>query len=399
MMPATDSERSLEKSRGVRQRAVTRRRRGTRPPSRSLGSHPAAVWVIKHVMSPVDRFVVKVSGGRLGPPTSLAVPTLLLTTIGRRSGEERTIPLVFVRDEDRYVVGNARPAGERRNPWVFNLRAAGQGVVRVRGRPVPVSARELDGGELERWWPELVDVWPALADHYGDTGERSVFVLDPSTADPDDAETVGRRFVRPPWLVRRAARRELSEAVGRATACEIVARADAAYPGIAQHIPPTRAGARDLLKTSAYTIALHRALVDHGLGSEETNGLVSDVVFASIMPARKMLTRVAGLRFRDPIERARWGSKVTRRLYYTAPDWVIDDVPVEVGFGFDVTRCVIAEFYQSLGMSELCQRAICDQDVRSAAFHGVVLDRSETLSAGDRRCDFRYRQPERNHLR
>lgn len=82
---------------------------------------------------------------------------------------------------------------------------------------------------------------------------------------------------------------------------------------------------------------------------------------------------------------------MTRRFYYAEPDWVMHDVPVDDGFGFDVTRCAIAEFYDSFGLGELCQRAICDQDVRSATHHGIVLDRSETLAAGGSRCDFRYR--------
>jgi hypothetical protein len=63
-----------------------------------IGSHPAAVWAIKHLVSPVDRFVAKVSGGGLPPPSSMAVPTLLLTTVGRHTGQKRVTPLVYVRD-------------------------------------------------------------------------------------------------------------------------------------------------------------------------------------------------------------------------------------------------------------------------------------------------------------
>ena len=83
--------------------------------------------MVKHLVSPLDRMVVKVSHGRLAPPSSLVVPTLLLTLVGRHSGEEHTTPLVYVRDDARFVVANARPAGERTNPWVLNLRSAGRG--------------------------------------------------------------------------------------------------------------------------------------------------------------------------------------------------------------------------------------------------------------------------------
>ncbi len=146
---------------------------------RRLGAHPAAVWVIKHVVSPLDRAVVRVSRGRLPPPSRIAVPTLLLTTVGRRSGRARTIPLVYVRDGHRYVVANARPAGERRNPWIANLRASGRARIRVRGRTMPVLAHELDESEVGRWWPSLTDRWPAFAAHYAATGERTAFILEP----------------------------------------------------------------------------------------------------------------------------------------------------------------------------------------------------------------------------
>lgn len=144
-----------------------------------LGSNRTMVWAIKHVVSPVDRLVVEISGGRIRPPSSLAVPSLLLTVTGRRSGQPRTVPLVFVRDGDRFVVANARPSGERRNPWVANLREAGTARVKLGRAILEVTSRELDESDAERWWPQLIEVWPAFADHYAATGERAVFVLEP----------------------------------------------------------------------------------------------------------------------------------------------------------------------------------------------------------------------------
>lgn len=150
-----------------------------------VGSHPAAVWAIKHVVSPLDRVTIKLFRGRIPAPSSLAVPSLLLTTKGRRTGKDRTVPLVYVRDGDRFIVANARPAGERRNPWVANLRAAGRARVTLRRRSQEMAARELEADEIEQWWPHLVAVWPAFAEHYAATGERTVFSLEP-TSDSGD---------------------------------------------------------------------------------------------------------------------------------------------------------------------------------------------------------------------
>ena len=148
-------------------------RPGSRTATAAIGSSRVVVWAIKHLVSPLDRLIVKFGRGRIPPLSSFAVPTLLMTTIGRRSGLERTTPLVFLRDGDDYIVANARPSHERRNPWVSNLRAAGAAQVQERGRTTQVTARELETADVEQWWPKLVKTWPAFADHYANTGERT----------------------------------------------------------------------------------------------------------------------------------------------------------------------------------------------------------------------------------
>ncbi len=144
------------------------------------------------------------------------------------------------------------------------------------------------------------------------------------------------------------------------------------------------------MRLGAYAVALHGALIDHEIDPDAATELVSDSVFGAIRPSRDVLALVGRLRSRDRLDRVLWTSGIARRFYYTAPDWVMEDVTVEDGFGMDVTRCVVAEFFDSLGMSELCQRVICDQDERDAAHRGIAFERSATLAGGAARCDFRY---------
>lgn len=79
-------------------------------------------WVARRVAPPLDRLVFRLSRGRrLATPSS--VPTLLLTTTGRRSGEQRTVPLSYVvHDGAEHVVGTNW--GQRHQPaWALNLLA------------------------------------------------------------------------------------------------------------------------------------------------------------------------------------------------------------------------------------------------------------------------------------
>lgn len=149
--------------------------------TRLLGAHPSALWLVKHLINPIDRATVRLSGGRLGPVTGLFVPTLLVTTQGRITGEVRTVPLIYIRDDSDYIVGNARPKEKRPNPWVLNLRAADRATIRVGRRDIRVSITELDETEADRLWAGLTRIWPALDEFYLATGERSVFALRPLT--------------------------------------------------------------------------------------------------------------------------------------------------------------------------------------------------------------------------
>jgi deazaflavin-dependent oxidoreductase (nitroreductase family) len=90
-----------------------------------------------------------------------------LTVRGRRTGAERTLPLhVLEVDGERYLVA---PRGEVE--WVQNIRAAGEAVLRRRGRAAErIGVEEITGPERarlvalyrERWGREVVDFWARL---------------------------------------------------------------------------------------------------------------------------------------------------------------------------------------------------------------------------------------------
>ncbi len=107
---------------------------------------------------------------------------LLLTTTGRRTGAQRTVPVFYLRDGDRLVVCNVNPGFERPNPWTLNLRAEPRARVQVGRTVLDVVARAATEAELDRFWPRLVEVWPAYREFHRRGGARSVFVFDPVAA-------------------------------------------------------------------------------------------------------------------------------------------------------------------------------------------------------------------------
>ena len=146
---------------------------------RRLGATRLGVWIIKHVVSPLDRWLYQRTGGRrvaLGKPLG---PLMLMTTTGRHTGKEHTTPIYYLRDGSRLVLCNVNPGFERPNPWTLNLRANPLAKVQVGSERSIYQAREASQAEVDHYWPHLVHVWPAYQTFYERSGQRVIFLLEP----------------------------------------------------------------------------------------------------------------------------------------------------------------------------------------------------------------------------
>lgn len=90
-------------------------------------------------------------------------PTLLLTTVGRRSGELRERALPYYRDGERVVVIGSNGGGPKDPDWVWNIRANPTAWVRIRRRDVPVLAHVAEGDERARLFTQITAQRDSLA--------------------------------------------------------------------------------------------------------------------------------------------------------------------------------------------------------------------------------------------
>jgi len=148
-----------------------------------LTRESATTWLVKHVVSPMDRLLFRLTGGRLR--LTIGRPVLLLSTVGHRTGQVRQTPVFYLRDGEELVVCNVRPPGERTNPWPQNLDHQPAVEVTVEGHRQAVTARRATGKEVDRLWPRLIRIWPLYADYYRHTKERHIFVLTPRSDTED----------------------------------------------------------------------------------------------------------------------------------------------------------------------------------------------------------------------
>ena len=86
--------------------------------------------------------------------------TLLLTTVGRKSGQRRTTPLIFARDGADYLVVASVGGGPKDPAWYRNLQANPQAEIQVRAERIPVTARTADEADKPRLWQIMTAQWP-----------------------------------------------------------------------------------------------------------------------------------------------------------------------------------------------------------------------------------------------
>jgi deazaflavin-dependent oxidoreductase (nitroreductase family) len=110
------------------------------------------------LLVPLDRIVSRLTRGRV---VALGlIPSALLSTRGRRTGQLRDNPLLCLPDEDGYVVIGSNWGRPEQPAWVLNLLADPAATLTLDGVAVPVKARLLDGEERTRQWARAVAVWP-----------------------------------------------------------------------------------------------------------------------------------------------------------------------------------------------------------------------------------------------
>ena len=106
--------------------------------------------------------------GRVGGPFEGA-PVLLLTSTGARSGEQRTTPVMYLPDGDRYVIF-ASKAGAPTNPaWFHNLVANPSATIEVGPETVEVRAVVTEGEERARLYDTQAALAPQFAEYQAKT--------------------------------------------------------------------------------------------------------------------------------------------------------------------------------------------------------------------------------------
>ncbi len=144
--------------------------------SRFSSSMPASMLRLTGKMNiPIYRATRGRVMGKVG-----RAPVLLLTSTGRRSGQPRTAPVVYMDDGASVIVIGSNAGNSNEPGWSFNLKANPDAHVEIGAEHRDVRARVAEGEERERLW-QAMNVQYAGFDDYDSKTHRdiAVFVLEP----------------------------------------------------------------------------------------------------------------------------------------------------------------------------------------------------------------------------
>jgi F420H(2)-dependent quinone reductase len=119
----------------------------------ALNSKPVDV-VIKW-MSRAQAWIYKKTGGRFADKFLRGAAVGILTTIGRKTGEPREVPLLYLREDRRVVLVASSGGRDKHPPWYLNLKANPKVTFQISGEKLTLTARDATESERAEYWPKL----------------------------------------------------------------------------------------------------------------------------------------------------------------------------------------------------------------------------------------------------
>ena len=138
-------------------------------------------------MTKVHSVLYRSSNGAIGGRIANS-PVLLLTTTGRRSGKQRTVPLLYLRDGGNVVLVASNGGAVRHPTWWLNLQTTPEAWIQVKGIRRRVKAEQASAADKQRLWPRLTAMYPGYK-RYQEITDRDIPVVILRSTEEDNSRS------------------------------------------------------------------------------------------------------------------------------------------------------------------------------------------------------------------
>ena len=134
-------------------------------------------WLMARILHHVDALVLRLSSGKLTIAQISGLPIIELTTIGAKTGKQRTLPLTGLPDGDKYALIASNFGQDHHPGWYYNLKANSECTVKKDGRTGTYIAREADEGENQYYYDMAISYYVGYAAYKQRAGNRKIPVM------------------------------------------------------------------------------------------------------------------------------------------------------------------------------------------------------------------------------
>lgn len=132
--------------------------------SKQIASRTTPPRSIMQLFGGLHRWLYRLTGGAIGG-SFRGGQVLLLTTVGRKTGQERTWPLLYFPDGEAFVIVGSNGGQATHPAWYLNLTKNPSATIEVGRQRLRVRARQAEGAERERLWQLVVRTLPFYAEY------------------------------------------------------------------------------------------------------------------------------------------------------------------------------------------------------------------------------------------
>lgn len=130
---------------------------------------------LQNAVASVHTFIYRNTNGAIGGRV-MNCPVLLLTTTGRKTNRQRTVPLLYLADGDNVVLVASNGGATKHPTWWLNLQSNPEAQIQVRGIKQRVLAEKGSPEEKQRLWPLLTAMYPGYK-RYQEITNRDIPVV------------------------------------------------------------------------------------------------------------------------------------------------------------------------------------------------------------------------------
>ena len=134
---------------------------------------PVGDWYVKRIAPRIDPPLLRLTGGRVS--SVYPTPVMLLTTKGAKSGQPRSLPLLYIADGDQLILMASNYGRTSHPAWFRNLVANPTVDVLAGKHSGRYTATEItDPAERERAWALAIDLYAGYGDYEKRAGDRTI---------------------------------------------------------------------------------------------------------------------------------------------------------------------------------------------------------------------------------